>query len=158
MCAIVDANVSSEVFGSNQIMAGKGFFDWLNIGSGRLVVGGKLSEELYRSSDAFRKWAQQAQLAGRVRVKSESEVDARTVQLQGGSAHSSNDPHVLALAQVSGARLLYSNDSALQKDFKDKKLIDNPRGRIYSTLKNKKFTQGRKKQLVGREELCRFDL
>ena len=46
MCAIVDANVVSEVFGSNLSPAGEKFFDWLNKGSGRLVVGGKLLEEL----------------------------------------------------------------------------------------------------------------
>ena len=34
----------------------------------------------------------------------------------------SNDPHVIALAQINGARLLYSNDEALQKDFGDKRL------------------------------------
>ena len=46
MCAIVDANVVSEVFGSNLPPAGEKFFDWLNKGSGRLIVGGKLLEEL----------------------------------------------------------------------------------------------------------------
>ena len=157
MCAILDANITGEVFGSNPTPAGKGFFDWLNVGSGRMVVGGKLRDELYGSSEPFRKWAQQAQLSGRVRVKNNDEVNARTAELQEGSAYLSNDPHVLALAQVSGARLLYSNDNALQRDFKDKKLIDNPRGKIYSTLKNKQFTASRKKQLVGREELCRSD-
>ena len=156
MCAIVDANVVGEVFGPNKRPAAKGFFDWLTTSGGRLVIGGKLSKELYRDSN-FKTWAAEAQLAGRLRVKSNSEVNAGTVQLQGGSAYSSDDPHVLALAQVSGARLLYSNDSGLQKDFKDKRLIDNPRGSIYSTLKGKSFTQSRKRQLVGREELCGFD-
>ena len=46
-------------------------------------------------------------------------------------------PHVLALAQVSGARLLYSNDQTLQRDFKNSKLIKNPRGNVYTTLRNK---------------------
>ena len=43
----------------------------------------------------------------------------------------SNDLHIIALAIVSGARLLYSQDQLLQQDFRDKALIDQPRGKIY---------------------------
>ena len=52
----------------------------------------------------------------------------------------SNDTHVIALAQISGARLLYSNDKDLYVDFKNKHLIDEPRGKIYSTNEDKNFT------------------
>ena len=51
----------------------------------------------------------------------------------------SNDTHVIALAQISGARLLYSNDKDLHVDFKNKRLIDEPRGKIYSTNEDKGF-------------------
>ena len=54
MCAIVDANVAREVFGPSAPPAGEKFFAWLNKGSGRLVVGGKLLEELEASSKDFR--------------------------------------------------------------------------------------------------------
>ena len=130
MCAIVDANVVSEVFGSNLPPAGEKFFDWLNKGSGRLVVGGKLLEELEQGSAEFRRWGQEAQLAGKMKIVDKTEVDARTEQIQSEGAIRSNDPHVIALAQVSGARLLYSNDGNLQKDFDDKRLIDAPRGKF----------------------------
>lgn len=46
MCAIVDASVMGEVFGPKPAPAGKVFFEWLNSGNGRLVVGGKLLLEL----------------------------------------------------------------------------------------------------------------
>ena len=157
MCAIVDANAAHEVFGANRPPAGKGFFDWLNTGGGRLVVGGKLREELHRSSGGFRTWAQQAVLAARLRIKEDTEVNVRMEELQGETSLRSDDPHVIALAQVSGARLLYSNDSDLQRDFKDWNLIDKPRGKVYSTLVNDNFTPSRKKQLVAREELCQSD-
>ena len=49
----------------------------------------------------------------------------------------SNDQHVIALAIVSGARLLYSNDRRLQRDFKDRRLIDPP-GKVYSTRRGKR--------------------
>ena len=143
MCAIVDANVASEVFGSSPSPAGDQFFDWINRGSRRLVASGKLLEELETSSPGFREWASQAVLAGTMRVLDESEVGAMTDQIEHKGIHTSDDPHILALAQLSGARLLYSKDVNLQHDFKNKQLIDNPRGKVYSAhnhthlLKNK---------------------
>ena len=155
MCAIVDANVVSEVFGSNLPPAGEKFFEWLNKGSGQLVVGGKLFEELEKSSADFRLWGREAQLAGKMRVVDKSEVDARTEQVQSEGAISSDDPHVIALAQVSGARLLYSNDGNLQQDFKNKGLIDDPRGKVYSTSGDGSF-QRRHDRLLKNEKLCRL--
>ena len=155
MCAIVDANVVSEVFGSNLPPAGEKFFDWLNKGSGRLVVGGKLLEELEQSSADFRRWGQEAQLAGKMRIVNKSEVDARTEQIQNKGTIRSNDPHVIALAQVSGARLLYSNDGNLQRDFKNKSLIDDPRGKVYSTSEGGSFQRSHDR-LLKNKTLCRL--
>ena len=124
------------------------------------MVGGKLLEELEGSSEGFRKEAQQLLLAGKMSILNKSEVDARTEQIQSEGAIRSDDPHVLALAQVSGARLLYSNDKDLLDDFRDKKLIDNPLGKVYSTDKkknpNKEFRSAHKK-LLGRRDLCRVE-
>lgn len=155
MCAIVDANVVPEIFGSNLPPAGEKFFDWLNQGSGLLVVGGKLLEELEKSSADFRLWGREAQLAGKMKIVNKSEVDARTKQLQSTAAIRSNDSHVIALAQVSGARLLYSNDGNLQKDFNDKRLIDAPRGKVYSTSVNKSFQRSHDR-LLKNKNLCRL--
>ena len=154
MCAIVDANVVSEVFGSNPPSAGEKFFDWLNQGSGRLIVGGKLLEELEQGSADFRRWGREAQLAGKMRIVNKSEVDARTEQLQSETVIRSNDSHVIALAQVSGARLLYSNDGNLQQDFKNKSLIDDPRGKVYSTSGDGSFLP-RHDRLLKNKKLCR---
>ena len=155
MCAIVDANVVSEVFGSNLPPAGEKFFDWLNKGSGQLIVGGKLLEELEKSSAEFIRWGQEAQLAGKMRIANKSDVDARTEQIQSEGAIRSDDPHVIALAQVSGARLLYSNDGNLQQDFKNKSLIDDPRGKVYSTSEGGSF-QRRHDRLLKNKNLCRL--
>ena len=46
MCAIVDANRASEVFGKNKTKAGEAFLYWLLRQHGRLVVGGKVRREL----------------------------------------------------------------------------------------------------------------
>ena len=136
MCAIVDANVAHEVFGANPPPAAEKFFEWIERGSGRLVIGGRLLEELEKSAD-FRRWGQTAQFAGRMRTVNKRKVVARTRQIEREGAIRSDDPHILALAQVSGARLLYSNDRDLGDDFRDTNLINNPPGKIYTTRKDK---------------------
>ena len=153
MCAILDTNVVGEMFGSDRSEAGVEFFHWINT-RGRLVVGGKLLEELNQTP--AREWARQALNAGLIRSVSASKVKQRTQTLQNEGSYRSNDPHVLALAQVSGARLLYSNDTDLQRDFKDKNLIDNPRGKIYSTHKSKNFSVIHR-QLLRKRDLCRVE-
>ena len=150
MCAILDANIAGEVFGSNRPEAGTEFLKWLNEGRGCLVSGGKLRYELNQTS--ARDWMRQAMLAGRLRNVDDAEVDAKTVELR--DSCNSNDQHIIALAQASGARLLYSNDRALHRDFGNSKFIDKPRGKVYSTLEDRDF-QGPHSNLLRRRDLCR---
>ena len=154
MCAILDANTAHEVFGANRPPAGEKFYSWINDGKLTLVVGGKLLEELETSARGFREWASRASTYGKVRIIDADRVAARTAQVEREGIYTSDDPHVLALAQVSGARLLYSNDENLQQDFKKKRLIDNPRGKVYSTRTGTAFTDTHKKLLAARD-LCR---
>ena len=129
MCAILDASAVHEVIGPKKTEAGIKFVEWIETGRRRLVVGGKLLEELYRTS--AREWARQGLIAGTIRDVHRSQVNERTDQLRNEGSCKSNDPHVIALAQVSGARLLYSNDENLQQDFKNKKLVNDPQGKVY---------------------------
>lgn len=165
MCAIVDAQVAHEVFGENPSPAGYEFFKWVNEGRGRLVAGGKLLDELEAGSPDFRSWARQAQLSGRITLLDEGQVEQRTSQIERDAKHKSNDPHVLAVAQISGARLLFTNDAALGEDFRDKSLIDRPEGRVYHTRDDRKIKKRhpsydhRKfrpthKRLLGNSRLC----
>ena len=154
MCAIVDANIASEVFGPNRCPASEKFLEWVNKGRGRIVVGGKLLEELEKLP-GFREWAQNARLAGIVRTTNGDTVNARAKQIGDSGICQSDDPHVIALAQISGARLLYSNDKTLHQDFKRKTLVDGPRGKVYSTVEDKNFKQGHQR-LLGMKDLCRL--
>ena len=141
MCAILDASAVGDVFGSDSSeteTAARKFFEWIDAGDGQLAVGGKVLDELDGNSTKFREWRQEAALAGRIIRVDKIEIAVMTEKLKKEKACRSNDQHVIALAQVSGARLLCANDGDLQKDFKDKNLI-NPRGRVYSTVKNKKL-------------------
>lgn len=152
MCAIIDANVAGEVFGSKRTEAGKKFFDWIDEGSGRLICGGKLLKELEGGSPGFREWVVIASKTGRMKNMNEEKVKRKTEQIQKESNYLSDDPHILALAQLSGARLLYSNDIDLREDFQNKALID-PAGSIYSTLRSKKFTPAHR-NLLRKKGLC----
>ena len=127
--------------------------NWINNGNGRLVAGGLLMSELERSSPGFKAWSSQAQRSGKLLVENADEVENKTAALSEAGACKSNDHHVIALAQVSGARLLYSNDRALQDDFRDKSLIDSPRGRVYSTLGTSGFSRSHR-NLLRRRDLC----
>ena len=155
MCAILDANVVHEVFGSNRPPAGKEFFDWINTRkkNAHLVVGGKLDDELDKGPSGFKTWAkglQELRRSGclkRLKRAEEDEVDAKTELLRRDELCKSDDPHIIALAQIGRVRLLYSNDMDLQKDFGDRALIDNPRGKVYTTLRRKEFTPDHRRLL-----------
>ena len=153
MCAIVDANVASEVFGDARPPAGRRFFDWLGSPRGELVVGGKLRAELSRNL-RFSRWLEIAIRYGRARSVMDEEVEDRANELRRREACTSDDTHVLALALVSGARLLYTNDAALIKDFKNRRIVANPGGKVYTTAKGNRLTSTHKRLLAARN-LCR---
>lgn len=153
MCAIVDANVVHQLFGPKCTEAGTKFLDWLDAGSGRLVVGGKLLKELYRGSREFIIWQKTAARYGKIRYEDDGTVNARTDQFRESGLCKSDDPHVIALANVSGARLLYTNDGNLQRDFKNKRLIDDPRGKVYPTSGDGSFQRSHDR-LLKNKKLC----
>ena len=148
VCAIVDANVAHQVFGDNRPPAGEGFFNWLNSGDGRLVTGGKLLDEMHWNK-RFSNWVASARRTGRARILNAEEVRAATAAVEVRGGYISDDPHVLAIAQISGARLLYTNDTDLQDDFDNRDLIGDPRGKVYSTLVDTTFEKDRRDFLAG---------
>ena len=118
MCAIVDANVLDQVFGDAPSPAGKHFLDWLTPKrGGRLIVGGKLLIELNKSSK-FQKWFQEAAISGRAKRFPDDRVSSETTDLENRGVCQSNDAHVIALALLGGARILFTNDLTLRRDFR----------------------------------------
>lgn len=154
MCAILDNDVLHEVFGQDRSPAGMAFRRWIDSGRGQLVVGGQLRQEL-GGNYAFKEWLQEALRGGR-RAKSinDGEVEERTNALRQAGVCRSNDPHIVALTQLSHARLLYSNDDDLRHDFGNKQLIARPRGKVYSTKQSNDFQESHK-QLLNQRRLCR---
>ena len=153
MCAIVDANVTFEVFGKKQTEAGRKFRDWLDSNRGKLVVGGKNLTELAHNGN-FQRWFQEARrLTGRVRQVGTAQIEAQQEDLRRSGLLRSDDEHVLALALVSGARLLYSNDGGLKDDFSNARILQRPRGRVYTTRESKSFTSEHR-ELLETKNLC----
>ena len=153
VCAIVDNNVRHEVFGTQdtQTPAGKYFLDWLDSSRGVLVIGGGLRRELgeYRR---FQVWLETAVQFGRARQIDDTQVDNETGVLETQDIRS-DDPHVLALARISGARLLFTNDRDLQRDFGDRRIIGGTHGRIYTTIERTDIRTAHR-NLLKRADLC----
>jgi len=130
MCVIVDANVASKVFSGAPPEEYGPLRRWLDEPEedGCLVYGGQLSRELQRVGVAGR-YVVALLRAGRARFVPDGEVSPEAEKV--AELCESNDGHVIALARVSGARTLCTEDQALWRDFNNKALIDNPRGKIY---------------------------
>ena len=153
MCAIVDNNVRHEVFGAAPTEAGQYFLDWLERGDGMLALGGRLLRDELSGYQNFNAWLVQALLAGQARRVNDGEVDAATEELKRRGICRSDDEHILALARVSGARLLFTNDRALQRDFRDREIIGGIRGRVYTTVERSDVRPAHR-ELLRRTDLC----
>lgn len=163
MCYIIDANILTTEFkkpcygnqNTKPKTAGEAFYEKVDKGNIKIVTGGQLLKEptVTGSSHIHHIWRELIN-NGSVKRFNDDAVDARTQIVKKKGGYKSDDPHIIALAQISGARLLYSNDQKLQADFKNKYLIDNPRGRVYSTLNGTEYTTTHRK-LLARKDLCK---
>ena len=155
-CLIVDANVSPLVregkSGSVQRGRVERKFDYDDIKRGLslsegpckdvvLSYGGRLADELLRDAEN-RRWLTRLDEAGKARIADYEEVEAITRELIKRRACSSTDPHVVALACVSGSRILCTNDEKLENDFRNRSLV-NPPGRIYANKRHNKLIRER---------------
>ena len=118
------------------------------------MVGGKLTKELTRDGSKVLEWLAEASLSAKVFVVSDLQIKEAKEKID-GIALKSNDRHVILLAIASGARLLYSKDKDLHSDFRSPDVIDNPRGRVYSTLKSGGLDGGKRRLLREVSEQCK---
>lgn len=147
MCVILDTNSVSEVFGQGKSVAGGTLHNWIMKGGIKLVVGKTILEEL--NNNFFKDWYSTALNKGRViHISKQEEYESNEIikDLLKQSKCKSNDQHIIALAQVSGARLLYTQDNDLMSDFK--KLLRGtiyPRGDTSQLRKDRQAIQKNKK-------------
>jgi predicted nucleic acid-binding protein len=129
MCLIIDSNIVHKVFLSPDPDY-QPLKKALDDRGATLVYGGELRRE-YLKMAKFIKRLRLLDQSGAAKIFPDALIDSHTGAVVAAGGYKSNDPHVLALAIVTGARLLCSDDDALSDDFKNKKLIDNPRGNVY---------------------------
>ena len=143
MCVIVDNNAFKLLIERSEEC--KVLYEWIMDRKIKLIVGGELYDELKGVAD-YKIWIKILEGKGYLVIEEEG-VAERTKELK--KRCKSNDAHVIALAQVAGARLLYSNDRKLHKDFKNKDLLSGPRGKVFPDGGNDK-----KQRRILRENLC----
>lgn len=133
MCVIIDTNRFGDAFSFPPKEAYRPLLDWI-LGDDRdgvAVIGGsKLAAEIGKH-DTARRFFAQAVKAGRARVVPSAVVDAEQTRLEAAGSCASDDPHVIGLARVSGARTVCTEDRALMGDVTNKHLLDHPRGKVY---------------------------
>lgn len=157
MCLIVDACVASKVFGSRPSEDFAAIVEWLGNKDGCLTTGGHLETELLHM-ESGRRMLRQLKQAGRLRQEAPSDVEAEEGCVRKENKAKSNDPHVLALARVSGARVLCTDDSDLMDDFRNRDVLSPP-GRILTKkdhldmLREKKCKAARKVYVLARQKL-----
>jgi hypothetical protein len=139
MCVVIDANQAGRFFTAPPTQDHQPLHDWLWKGNGKLVSGGKLHDELSKLNNARRALAV-LKSAGKLHVASAAAVAADELSISGLCV--SNDAHVVALARVSGARLLCSADQLLHQDFGNPALICIPRGNVYQYATHAHLLQG----------------
>ena len=109
--------------------------NWIESGKGQMVysTGGQFAEEIGgKARQRFGEYYR-AGIARRISHDDFAEIEQ---DLRNDRRLRSDDPHVLALARYSGARLLFSGDPDLIKDFKSPHIINKPRGKVYSGAGN----------------------
>lgn len=134
MCVIIDANVAHE-FGSIPPHRGaRPVMEWIANKNGRIAIGGKLSEELFKTR--IKRWMLELIRNGSAVQYPNDKINSEAGGLDRAGSCTSDDSHIIALARRSGSRLLYTKDAKIQQDFKNKRLLDRPRGKIYSSRRN----------------------
>lgn len=137
MCLIIDANLAARVFATETGTLSADYaplIRWLEKG-GCVVFGGKLTEELCRVA-GVKRYLLQLLRAGRARFVSATAIEEEEDRIRALDLVQSNDFHVLALARASGARTLCSADQLLHRDFRNRRLISNPRGSVYQSARH----------------------
>ena len=145
MCVIIDADVVNSATTSTATEAGRKFLEMISNGRLRLVIGGsRLNEEYSRCNAEFKKWLSRAIRTGHAFRIADETIDVEEAQMK-NLTRKSCDTHVLALARISGTRLVFTNDRRLQADCKS--LLE-PSARIYTTNDERTKFDSRKRELL----------
>ncbi len=129
MCIILDTNLYGAFINSNNEDM-QPVRDWMNRKNGKIAYSpvGKIAEELKgKMKGKFEVYEK----AGKLKRFSKEDVERKKEGLEGLI---SDDPDIIALAQVSNVKVLVSRDKKLHKDFTNTNIIE--QGKIYQTKRH----------------------
>ena len=135
---IVDTNCMAETFSGTCSADLRLVRDCLLSGAGVLTYGGSKLTEEYARIDNVRRVLLRLDQAGRAQKVTRQLVDNEEAVIRALHICKSDDEHIIALARISGARVLCSKDQALHADFKNLTLIA-PKGAVYQKAAHKKL-------------------
>jgi len=127
MCLIIDTNVAHFLVRPDSIRT-RPIVQWIMAG-GTLVWGGRLTEEL-RHNRKVAGFLAVLERQGQMRSVAKAELKGEIVRIK--TRCRSDDAHIIALARLVRARILFTDDKRLRKDSLDRDLIDRPKGRLYT--------------------------
>lgn len=131
MCLIIDTNrtgILAKCSSGDSSEPSLSVLKWMK-GDGMVVYGGSLSDEYdANSTQEFRRLLAEWNRSGKARLEDPDKV--RRVSNSIKAKCESNDADIVALARVSGARLLWTCDNDLMKDFLNSELVFKPNGKV----------------------------
>jgi len=141
MCLVVDTDRAHIIFGTPFSDAARPIWRWLKR-DGILVYGGRLASEVERLHSTRRLLAELYR-SGKAILEDAAAVRREEQRYLAEGNLRSNDPHVLALARVSGARVLFTGDQLLIKDFCNPRHL-RPKGKVYQRSEHKRLLRHRR--------------
>jgi len=134
MCLIIDANRISSIVNRDEDSVP--ILEWLLEDKSQIALGGSKIRNEYSKHAGFFRYIGELEKSGKVRIAKDENVDAEEINLLQSKDLSSDDHHVIALARVTGCRLVYSSDMALHGDFKNPRIL-RPKGKVYQYKSHK---------------------
>lgn len=140
MCLVIDTNCFSLVFNISNLRHAefKPVLDWIIDGKGKVVYGGsKYLSELKKATRYLKLFAE-LKRAGKAIEVDRRKVDRRQKEIESFvDPRKHNDPHLPAIACVSGCAIICTQDGRAHKLLKDKRCYrDGVRPKIYGSTAN----------------------
>ena len=160
MCIVIDANTAHAVFSNSPHTEYRPVIDWLfrkprnSPSCGWVVIGGKLRGELAVSGDNVRRALVALKRAGRLHEEDDGDVDAKAIEIESTGLCTSDDPHVISLVVVSGARTVCTEDLDLMVDVGNGGLVSRPRGKVYT---RRRYSRSALSSLLFHTSSCPFN-
>jgi predicted nucleic acid-binding protein len=135
MCIILDANCLGLFTSADSRMVPITAYFRNN---GGIAIGGTKLKAEYKNNGKFIRFLAELARQGQVFKVSDAVVDEKANQIASSSSPKSDDPHILAIAALSNARILVSHDQPLHQDFTSTNFFI-PKGKVYQNQTHKKL-------------------